>query len=261
MEKPDNSDHCTRPVFVILGAYGAVGSELAKQLHLRGAELMLVGRDKEKLSELAKGLHASFRTADATNFSEVQDCLEETKQTFGRISGLANCVGSRILKPAHLLGEREWLGIISTNLTSAFVCIKYASASMLEQGGSIVLVSSAAAHLGLANHEAIAAAKAGIEGLARSAAATYARHKIRINCVAPGLLDTPMSAAITASPMQLQASVSLHPLGRIGTAVEVAQAIAWLLGPEASWVTGQVLTIDGGLSSIKSLPQVKQTPR
>jgi NAD(P)-dependent dehydrogenase (short-subunit alcohol dehydrogenase family) len=114
-----------------------------------------------------------------------------------------------------------------------------------------VLCSTAAARAGFANHEAIAAAKAGVIGLTLSAAATYAPRNIRVNCVAPGLVDTPLAARITGSPAALQASTAMHALGRIGRPEDVASAMAWLLDPENSWVTGQVIGVDGGLGSLK----------
>ena len=115
-----------------------------------------------------------------------------------------------------------------------------------------MLMSSAAARIGLANHEAIAAAKAGMIGLTRSAAATYAAQGMRVNAVAPGLVDTPMTKRITSNETSRRASVALHPLGRIGTPDEVAATIEWLLGPESSWITGQVIGVDGGLGILKT---------
>jgi len=101
------------------------------------------------------------------------------------------------------------------------------------------------------NHEAIAATKAGVAGLALSAAATYARYNIRVNCVAPGLTRTPLTQALTKNEAALKLSAALHPLGRIGEPDEVASAIRWFLSPEQSWVTGQMLAVDGGLSSVQ----------
>ncbi|MBN8558433.1 MAG: SDR family oxidoreductase, partial [Burkholderiales bacterium] len=118
--------------------------------------------------------------------------------------------------------------------------------------GSIVLCATAAARTGLANHEAIAAAKGGVMGLALSAAATYAGRNIRVNCVAPGLIDTPLAARITSNEAALKASASLHALGRIGRPEDVASGITWLLDPENSWVTGQVIGIDGGLGTVRA---------
>lgn len=115
--------------------------------------------------------------------------------------------------------------------------------------GSIVLVSTVAARQGLNNHESISAAKAGIEGLVRSAAITYARQKIRFNAVAPGLTETPLSAPLLRSEAGRKFSEAMHPLGRIGNADEVAAVIAFLLGSDAQWITGQVWGVDGGLGS------------
>jgi len=112
-------------------------------------------------------------------------------------------------------------------------------------------MASAVAQRGMINHEAIAAAKAGVVGLALSAAATYARYNVRVNCVAPGLIRTPLTASLTTNESTLRASVALHPLGRIGEPEEAASAIAWFLAPENSWVTGQVLAVDGGLSRLQ----------
>ena len=121
-------------------------------------------------------------------------------------------------------------------------------------GGSIVLLASAVAQRGMINHEAIAAAKAGVVGIAQSAAATYARYNLRVNCVAPGLTRTPLTESLTRHETSMKASAALHPLGRIGEPEEVASAIRWFLDPQQSWVTGQVLAVDGGLSSVQARP-------
>jgi NAD(P)-dependent dehydrogenase (short-subunit alcohol dehydrogenase family) len=123
---------------------------------------------------------------------------------------------------------------------------------MTGHGGSVVLLSSAAARLGIANHEAIAAAKAGVLGLVLSAAASYASRAIRVNAVAPGLVRTPLTAPLTMDETALKRSTALHPLGRIGEPDEVASAIEWLLDPGQAWVTGQVIGVDGGLATVRS---------
>jgi NAD(P)-dependent dehydrogenase (short-subunit alcohol dehydrogenase family) len=123
---------------------------------------------------------------------------------------------------------------------------------MESSGGAIVLVSTAAAAIGLANHEAIAAAKAGVEGLARSAAATYAARRIRVNCVAPGLVRSALTARITGNESALKASLAMHPLGRVGEPADVARALEFLLDPANDWITGQVLGVDGGLGMLKT---------
>jgi NAD(P)-dependent dehydrogenase (short-subunit alcohol dehydrogenase family) len=126
---------------------------------------------------------------------------------------------------------------------------------MRATGGSVVLVSSAAALTGLPNHEAIAAAKAGIIGLTRSAAASYANSRIRFNAVAPGLVRTEMSEQLWSDEATAAGSIAMHPLGRLGEPEDIASMIAWLLDPANDWVSGQVLAVDGGLSQVRSRPK------
>lgn len=249
----DHNGAAESPVYMVVGAYGDVGCELAARLIERGARVIVVGRDANKLALVADSLGCRYFVADAANFSQMAECFELSRSVYGRLDGVASCVGSLLLKPAHLTTESEWNSVVSANLATAFVLVRNASKAMLDSGGSIVLISSAAAKIGLPNHEAISAAKAGVEGLVRSAAATYARHQIRVNCVAPGMLDTALTRALTSDTRQLEASSSMHPLGRIGSARDIASVIDWLLSSECAWVTGQCMVVDGGLSSIKSL--------
>ena len=238
--------------YIVFGATGGIGESLCRMLSSRGARLALVARDGEKLQRLADALGATAHPLDATCVGDVDSCVQAAVERYGRLDGIANCVGSLHLKPAHATTEADWLSTIQTNLTSAFAVVRAGAKAMMTTGGSIVLVSSAAARIGLPNHEAIAAAKAGVIGLMLSAAATYAPRGIRVNCVAPGLVRTPMTAQLTRNEASLKASTALHALGRIGEPEDVASAIQWLLSPEQSWITGQVLGIDGGLGSIRS---------
>ena len=233
--------------FVIIGAAGGIGSALARRLKNGGAGLILVGRSIERLAVLGEELNAITRSIDATNAAE----LERTVVDLGPINGIVNCAGSLILKPAHLTSEAEWRQTIESNLTTAYATVRAGAKALWSAGGSIVLCATAAARTGLANHEAIAAAKGGVIGLTLSAAATYAGRNIRVNCVAPGLTDTPLAARITSNEAALKASTSMHALGRIGRADDVASGIAWLLDPDNNWVTGQVIGIDGGLGSVR----------
>lgn len=238
--------------FVVVGAYGGVGAALSRRLLRRGARVLLAGRDAGRLAELAAGTGAEVMAVDATDTGAMEECLQRAAREFGGLDGVANCVGSLLLKPAHAITDVEWHSTLATNLGSAFAVVRAAGRVMAAKGGSIVLVSSAAARMGLANHEAIAAAKAGIEGLALAAAASYASKGIRVNCVAPGLTRTPLTAGLWQNDLLAKASASLHALGRIGTPDEVASAIDWLLDGEQSWVTGQVIGVDGGLSRVRS---------
>ncbi len=231
----------------IIGAAGGIGVSLSRRLKKEGAELLLLGRSEAKLATLAEELGASSQALDAAN----SDALQQALTAFGAFSGIVNCAGSVLLKPAHLTSDAEWAETLKINLTTAFNTVRAGAKAMMQTGGSIVLCSTAAARTGLANHEAVAAAKAGVIGLTLSAAATYAGRNIRINCVAPGLVDTPLTARITSNEAALKASMGMHALGRVGKPEHVASAIAWLLDAENDWVTGQVLGVDGGLGTVR----------
>ena len=238
--------------FIVIGAYGGIGSVVSKILKENGANLLLAGKDASKLEALSNDLNAPFFNLDASDFSQVDSLIEFAIKTFGAIDGIVNCCGSLLLKPAHITSEAEYFSVIQSNLTSSFATIRSGCKAMMGRGGSVVLISSAAAKVGLANHEAIASAKAGIIGLTKSAAATYASKNIRVNCVAPGLINTPLTKSITNNENALKASVSMHPLGKIGSPSDIASAVVWLLDPSNSWITGQTIVVDGGLSSLKT---------
>jgi 3-oxoacyl-[acyl-carrier protein] reductase len=252
MHNEDTTKEGPAPVHVVIGATGGIGTALCRRLAAQGGCVIAVGRDHEKLRGVAEELGVIPIAGDATSSEEMEQCVTRVVREHGRIDGVANCVGSLLLKPAHLTSDAEWASTLTTNLTSAFVTVRAAARAMMKTGGSIVLMSSAVARAGLANHEAIAAAKAGIVGLALSAAASYASRQIRVNCVAPGLVRTPLTARLTANEASLKGSMAMHPLGRIGEPEEVAAAIAWFLDPAQSWVTGQVLGVDGGLATLRT---------
>ncbi len=241
------------PVYAILGATGGIGSAVCRQLKASGAELALAARSRENLEALSGELGgAHFDALDATDTAAVEAFVKGTVDRYGAVDGIVNCVGSILLKAAHQTSDEEWRQTMAANLDTAFAAVKAGAKTMRQNGGSIVLMATAAARVGLPSHEAIAAAKAGVIGLGQSAAASYAAKKIRVNVVAPGLVDTPLSANITGNPMMLKASEGMHPLGRIGQPEEVATVISWLLSEDAGWVTGQVIGIDGGLASVRS---------
>lgn len=240
------------PTYVVMGATGGIGRVLSIRLARRGARLVLVGRSEAKLGALAEPLNALALPVDARRFAAVNECLDRAAAWAGRVDGVVNCVGSLLLKPAHLTTQEEFEEVVATNLGSAFAVVHAAARVMRNTGGSIVLVSSAAARVGLANHEAIAAAKAGVTGLVLSAAATYAPIGIRVNAVAPGLTRTPMTERLTSNEVSLRASVAMHALGRLGEADDVSASIEWLLCGDSAWVTGQVLGVDGGLATVRA---------
>lgn len=245
----------TQPAYAIFGAAGGIGTALCKQLAAKGARLLLAGRSIERLDALVRELPAGeyhTHAADATNSADVDAAFSAGIATFGTLAGAVNLVGSIILKSAHTTTDAEFEQTLNLNTLTAFYILRSAAKAMLNTGGSIVLMSSVAANIGLMNHEAIAAAKGAINGLVISAAATYAPRNIRVNAIAPGLVRTPLAAKLTGNEMALKASTAMHPLGRIGEPDDIATPIAWLLDPKTTWVTGQIINVDGGLSTVRA---------
>ena len=238
--------------YVVLGASGGIGSCVVSRLRQQGCGVFVASRESDHLRQMSADFGFPTMMIDATKFDEVDGCFKAACEIFGKIDGAVNCVGSLLLKPAHLTGEKEWQETIAKNLTSSFATVRSAAKVMRRDGGSVILLSSAAARIGLSNHEAIAAAKAGVLGLAQSAAASYAAKNIRFNVVAPGLVKTKLTQRIWENDRNAQTSESMHALGRLGEPDEVASLITWLLAPENSWVTGEVFSIDGGLSNVKT---------
>jgi 3-oxoacyl-[acyl-carrier protein] reductase len=251
-----STDSHNQASVVILGATGGIGSALCKVLAARGYNLFLAGRNADRLAELSASFQSLTHSLAAIDSETILHCVRQAQKAFGRVDGIANCIGSLLLKPAHLTSDLEWQETLAVNLGSAFAAVR-AAAETMPEGGSVVLLSSAAARVGLAGHEAIAAAKAGIEGLTRSAAATYGSRGLRFNAVAPGLVRTKLTRRIWENSMAA-ASVAMHALGRLGEPEDVASLIAWLLDRGNNWVTGQIFGVDGGLSSVRGKGRQKE---
>jgi NAD(P)-dependent dehydrogenase (short-subunit alcohol dehydrogenase family) len=241
-------------VYLVVGGSGGIGTAVARQLTGQGASVIITGRNVERLAAAGTETGAQTATLDARDSEAVESVLREVHSAQGRVDGVVHCAGSILLKPAHLISDQEFAETVGINLTSAFNVLRAATRLMMRQpgGGAVVLCSSVAAKRGLVNHEAIAAAKAGVEGLALAAAASYARYQVRVNCVAPGLTRTGLTRSLTQNEAVAKTSAALHPLGRIGEPAEVASAICWLLAGAQSWVTGQVIGVDGGLGSVQA---------
>lgn len=236
--------------YLLVSATSTIGTEVAKRLHQKGHQLFLTSRSAQKISSLIALTNAPFAIANPANFDEILKVTQEAKQFMGGLDGAVTFSGSLILKGAHSTTFEEYQKTIEASLTSAFALVR-AACTVMDQGGSIVLLSSAASLEGLPFHEAIAAAKGGINALTLSSAATYAAKKIRVNAVAPGLTRTQLTESLFASSDTLHISEKMHPIGRLGEPKDIASAIDFFLNPENDWVTGQILAVDGGLSRIK----------
>lgn len=239
-------------VYAVVGATGGVGTALVRRLVTGGARVVALGRNEAGLNALAADLGVATQVCMAADIDALDTALGAVAAQHDGLAGVANCVGSLWLRPAHQTTAADFEATLRTNVHSAFAVVKAAGRLTKARGGSVVLVSSAAALVGLASHEAIAAAKGAVAALARSAAATYAGQGLRVNAVAPGLTRTPLTTAITANELSLKASVAMHALGRIGEPDEIAAAMAWLLSEESAWITGQVLGVDGGLACVRA---------
>jgi NAD(P)-dependent dehydrogenase (short-subunit alcohol dehydrogenase family) len=233
--------------FFIVGGSGGIGSELTESLLSKGANVFSVSRSRP---ETHSNPSAIYHLADMSSSEPAKSAFDKAFESFGKIDGVVNLAGSIFLKPAHLTSDKDLDEVLNQNLKTAFNCIKYAYPH-ISSSSSVVLMASVAGVIGLQNHDAISAAKAAVIGLAKSAAATYASKGMRINCIAPGLVESPMSERIVSNKNALAASKALHPLGRIGTPKDIVPFIILLLSEETSWVTAQVFGIDGGLSTIK----------
>ena len=243
---------------VIGGISGGIGSTLAASLHKQEALLCGYARSADKLQALEADLPGiQTQVLDATEPEAINAFINQTIANHGRIDAYVHAIGSILIQPAHLTSPENWAQTLQTNLSSAFYALSAVAKHMQKQpgGGTCLFFSTAAAQTGIANHEAIAAAKGGIEAMVRSAAATYAPRGIRINAIAPSLTDTPLAKPIISSEQALQISKRMHPLGDIAHSGDVASLADWLLSESARFVTGQVFVIDGGLSTIVPKPR------
>jgi NAD(P)-dependent dehydrogenase (short-subunit alcohol dehydrogenase family) len=246
---------------MITGAAGGLGRSVTAILLSQGWQVVLVGRDINRLCRSGVRSEAVWVVADVSTAegaaTAFQTCIEKT----GRApDALINCAGSVLITPLHRTSESQYRQTISSNLDTSFFALQaFVSACMKsKQAGAAVLVSSVAARIGIVNHEAVAAAKAAVESLVRSAAATYSRNNIRVNAVAPGLMRTPATEKLFTTPDASRQFDAQYPLGRHGHVRDVAQSIAWLVSKDAAWITGQVLPVDGGFTAVRPLLQVKR---
>jgi NAD(P)-dependent dehydrogenase (short-subunit alcohol dehydrogenase family) len=241
---------------IIGGITGGIGSALAKSLQAEGHRVAGFARDSDKLDKLSAELDCRTCCCDATDSGSVAKTIASLSEELGGIDCYTHAIGSIFLKSAHLTSDEDWLQTIQLNLHTAFYALRPVLRIMSKQSrGSCLFFSTAAAQTGIANHEAIAAAKGGIEAMVRSAAASYSSRGIRINAIAPSLTDTPLSQPIVGNDQALEISKRMHPLGTIGQAADIASLASWLHSSNASFATGQTYVLDGGISTIVPKPK------
>jgi NAD(P)-dependent dehydrogenase (short-subunit alcohol dehydrogenase family) len=209
---------------------------------------VLGGRDPEKLNELAAATGGEACPGDARDAATVERAVAQAVERYGRLRGAVNLVGPILFGAEHSPHSEDRSARIAVNLNPAFHLVHCAAKAMRGEGGSIVVVSPSTAAFGGASREAIATAEAGIKWLTRSAMASLAGQNVRVNCVAPGLMQMPLANPLTDLPTRLAAWKASRHLDCTSDPEDVAAAIAWLLDPANSRVSGQVVSVDGALA-------------
>ena len=232
---------------VILGATGSIGSSLAKKLVESGDQVHLVGREESNLSSLARELNSSFTTCDVLEENFCEKITKDLKDE--PIDGLAFCIGSIDLKPLKLTKKSDFMQSFNLNLVSATEVIRSLADNLKKNKGSIVLFSTVAVKQGFPNHAIVSSAKGAIEGLTLALAAELAPN-VRVNCIAPSLTNSKMSNFLLKNEKVAEGIAKMHPLKRIGEGSDTASVAKFLLTKESSWITGHIVGVDGGRSSV-----------
>jgi NAD(P)-dependent dehydrogenase (short-subunit alcohol dehydrogenase family) len=227
--------------YLIIGASSGIGQALASQLERKGNHVF--------------GTYNSSDIGDSKNIAFHQLNVLEDELDLGfvpdELHGLAYCPGSINLKPFHRIKPGEFIDDLKLQTIGAIKVIQAVLPNLKAGFGSIVLFSTVAVQQGFNFHAQVAVSKGAIEGLARSLSAEFAP-TIRVNCIAPSLTDTPLAQRLLNTDQKRDANAERHPLKRIGTAEDIANAASYLLAEESAWVTGQIIKVDGGMSSIKA---------
>jgi len=222
---------------LVVGASSGIGAQVAKLLEEDGCEVVSISRENDNS-------RSNFFSGDVTNTNSLPE-IE------GQLDGIVYCPGSINLRPFKMLKESDFQNDMEVNFYGVVrVLQKYSSLMKNSDLASVVLFSTVAVQTGMPFHASVAAAKGAVEGLGRSLAAEWAP-KIRVNVIAPSLTDTPLAARLLDSENKQQAAMDRHPLKRYGTPEDVASLAVWLLDEKSSFMTGQVIKWDGGISSVK----------
>lgn len=233
---------------LIYGASGGIGSACARILVARGHSLHLAGRNQAAIEALGEELQASFSIGDVTDDSFFESVSAAAGES---LSGLIYAIGSINLKTLGRLKRADFLRDYELNALGAALAVQSALPALKKSGdASVVLFSSIAAAQGFSMHASIGMAKAAVSGLTLSLAAELAP-SIRVNAIAPSLTQTPLAKGLLQNETVAQSIAALHPIPRLGVAEEMAELAAFLLSPQSSWITGQIIGVDGGRSSLR----------
>lgn len=247
-------------VALVTGGASGIGRATALRFAREGAKLVIADMNEEGGQRTVhmiteNGGEATFVQVDVSHAAEVEAMISKTVGMYGRLdcahnnAGISGAgIGGNLLTLSADYPEERWHQVIAINLTGVWLCMKYELRQMLQQGGgAVVNTASVAGLVGFPGASAYVASKHGVVGLTKTAALEYAKQGIRVNCVCPGFIQTPMTTPLMNEPRLMNSIVASEPIGRVGKPEEVAEAVVWLCSDAASFVTGHTMTIDGGI--------------
>ena len=236
-----------RKKYLIFGATGSIGSSLANQMYKEKKDWHLIGRNNEEMEKLANKLSYSYSVCDVLKIDFTKKLLEELADV--EVLGIAYCIGSIDIKPFKLTKSSDFVSSYVLNLVAVTEIIRNFENNLKRNNASVVLFSTVAAKKGFVNHSIISSAKSGVEGLTVALAAEFAPN-IRVNCIAPSLTKSKMAKNLIKNSKIEESIAKLHPLKRIGEGFDAANLAFFLLSKNSSWITGQIIGVDGGRAAI-----------
>jgi NAD(P)-dependent dehydrogenase (short-subunit alcohol dehydrogenase family) len=240
----------TEKTAIVTGGGSGLGLAIARKFTANNIRTVIIGRDKNKLEAAAKEIGAGVETIsfDLTELSKIPALVQELHKKYGTIDILVNNAGINQKKSALEVSDADFQNILQTNLNSVFALTREVAKGMIASGkGSIVNISSMASQYGIPLVVAYTASKSAIEGITKSLAVEFSPYGVRVNCVAPGFIETEMSAkALNNDPERKHKVLSRTPMATLGQPEDVAKAVYFLAGDEAAFITGSILRVDGG---------------